>query len=276
MWHLPKPDLQKALDDVDVFENLGIITSAENPILKKLVLDYDNQKVVLTNNNSSTISNASEEKIFSSFQLTEAGRRLSGIRKDLFNNVRHNPYGSFCPYCGISEVSSLDHYMDKSTYKALTLCRLNLVPMCMLCNGPKSAKPYTDFINPYYLLDPGVEFFICNITILRNEVFYEFSIKDGIFDNSQTLALKKQIDAIGLNDRWGEAVISYLQDDIFSDKNTPQLLINSLPLLIQQKNSPKMLNHWKTAVLRGLEERISGSVTTAQIILDAVNNINYK
>lgn len=275
MWHLPKPDLKKTLDDVDVFESLGIITPAENPILKQMVRDYDNQNAVLTQQQKSTISPPTEKKIHSSFGLTEKGYRLYGIRQDLFNNVRQSPYGQYCPYCGINEIGSLDHYMDKSTHKAMALCRLNLVPMCMLCNGPKLAKPYTGFINPYYLSNPGVEFFVCNITIIANDIFFEFSIKNGVFDNSQTLALKNQINAIGLNDRWGRAVISYLQDDIFSEKNTPQSLIASLPLLIQQKNNPKMLNHWKTAVLRGLEERINGNDTTAQIIINAVNNKEY-
>ena len=276
MWHLPKPDLQETLNDVDVFQTLGIITSAENPVLKQLVRDYDNQNADLKQPQLSTIQDTTADKIHSSFSQTNAGHKLSGIREDLFHNVHHSQHDYYCPYCGISEISSLDHYMDKSTHKAMALCRLNLVPMCMLCNSSKSAKSYTNFINPYYLLDPGVEFFICNITIIGNDVFYEFSIKDGIFNNQQTLALKKQIDAIGLNDRWERAVISYLQDDILCNMPTPQSLITSLPLWIQNMtNTKKMLNHWKTAVLRGLEQRISGNVSTAQIIIDAVNNVDY-
>ncbi len=269
MWHLPKPDLQKTLDDVDVFEALGIITPAENSLLKQLVQDYDNQKADLTSLQLSTIPATTARKIFSNYNLTYSNRTLSGIRTDLYNAVHR------CPYCGVSEIESLDHYMDESTYEAMALCRLNLVPMCMKCNRYKSDKPYTDFVNPYYLSNPGVEFFICNITIIANDVFYEFSIKNGIFNNQKTLALKKQIDAIRLNDRWEKAVISYLQEDIFSKKITPQSLIASLPLLIQEKNNPKMLNHWKAAVLRGLEERINGSDITAQIIIDAVNNKKY-
>ena len=272
MWHLPKPDLQKTLDDVDVFESLGIITTAENPILKQLVREYDKQKAVMTLQQLSTIQTTTAEKIHSSFELTEKKHILSGIRQDLFNNVYQGPYGQYCPYCGISEIGSLDHYMDKKNHKALALCRLNLVPMCTLCNSKKSKQNYTDFVNPYYLSNPGVEFFICNITIIGGDVFYEFSIKKGIFDNSKTLVLRKQIDAIGLNSRWGRAVISYLQEDIFYKKITPQSLIASLPSLIQQKIDQEMLNHWKTAVLKGLEERISGNNITAQIIINAVTN----
>lgn len=269
MWHLPKPDLQETLDDVDVFQALGIITSAENPVLKQLVRDYNNQKADLTQQQLSTIPAVTAEKLFLNYNLTYKGQILSGIRTDLCNNIHR------CPYCGIGDIESLDHYMNESTYKAMALCRLNLVPMCMECNKNKSTKPYTAFINPYYLLNPGIEFFICNITIIGNDVFYEFSIKDGIFDNTQTIALKKQINAIGLNDRWKKAVISYLQEDIFSEKDTPQLLIAELPMLIQKKKNPKMLNHWKSAVLRGLDQRINGNIVTAQIIIDAVNNVDY-
>lgn len=269
VWHLPKPDLQKTLDDVDVFESLGIITSAENPVLKQLVCDYDNQNAVLTQSQISTISTSTADKIRLNYNLTHKGRKLSAIRRDLFNNV---PYNSYCPYCGISEFKSLDHYMDKSTYGTMALCRLNLVPMCMLCNGSKSTKPYTDFINPYYLLDPSVEFFICTITVCGNDIVYGFSIKKGVFTNQQTSALEEQIKEIGLNKRWKKAAISYLQENLFCDYNTPQSLIASLPSLIQKRTNSNMLNHWQTAVLRGLKQVINGNAATAQKILDAVNN----
>ena len=59
MWHLPKPDLQDTLNDVDAFENLGIITPAENPILKQLVQDYDNGDASLTNLQRAKISDYS-------------------------------------------------------------------------------------------------------------------------------------------------------------------------------------------------------------------------
>lgn len=269
MWHLPKPDLQETLSDVDLFERLGIITSAENPILKQLVWDYDNQNADLTPLQLSTIQSSTADKIYSNYEQTYKNRNLFSIRWDLSNTVYH------CPYCGISEPGTLDHYMSKSTYKALALCRLNLVPMCSCCNQSKSKSLYSDFFNPYYLVNPGVEFFICTINFRENDVVYIFSVKAGVFDEQQTLALNSQIDKIGLNDRWEKAVISYLQEDIFDQKDTPQSLIESLPSLIEKKTTPKWTNHWKTAVLRGLKQVINEDPAIAKKILDAVNNKEY-
>lgn len=270
MWHLPKPDLQDTLNDVDAFENLGIITPAENPILKRLVQDYDNGDASLTDRQRAKISPETAENIHAHYSDTYAGKRLFFIREELFKNV------TFCPYCGINGRGSLDHYMDKSTYKEMSLCRLNLVPMCMDCNRPKSDNPYTDFINPYYFVNPGVEFFICNIIIQNSDVVFYFSIKTNVLTPQQTTSLNNQISVIGLNDRWEKAVISYLQEDIFSDKDTPQILIASLPSLIEKKERDlQLFNHWKTAVLRGLNRVINGNTTIAKQILDAVNNKVY-
>ena len=269
MWHLPKPDLQKTLDDVDVFESLGIISSAENLTLKQLVNDYDNQKAFLTQQQLSTIKDSTAKEIHSNYELTHEGRRLSGIRHDLCKKV------GYCPYCGINQIQSLDHYMDESKYEAMALCRLNLVPMCMSCNGPKSKRSYTGFINPYYLSNPDVEFFICTITIDENDIVYNFSIKDGVFDEQQTLAIKNQINVIKLNERCTRAAILYLQNEIFKKETTPQSLIASLPSLIQERTTPKTLNHWQTAVLRGLQQTIDGNIAIAQQILKAVKNEEY-
>lgn len=269
MWHLPKPDLQDSLDDLDVFESLGIITPAEKPALEQLVRDYDKQKAELTPQQLSTIQPLTADKIYSNYELTYKKRILFSIRWDLSNKVHR------CPYCGISEPGTLDHYMSKSTYKALALCRLNLVPMCSCCNQSKSKSLYTDFFNPYYLVNPNEEFFTCTITFRENDVVYNFSVKADVFDEQQTLALNNQIDKIGLNDRWEKAVISYLQEDVFDQKDTPQSLIESLPSLIEKKMTPKMMNHWKTAVLRGLKQVINEDPAIAQKILDAVNNKEY-
>lgn len=269
MWHLPKPDLQDALNDLDVFVSLGIITPTEKPALEQLVRDYDEQKANLTPQQLSTIQPSTAENIYSNYELTYKKRTLFSIRFGLSNHVYH------CPYCGISEPGSLDHYMNKSTYKALALCRLNLVPMCTTCNGSKSKGPYTDFFNPYYFVNPDEEFFICNISFRENDIVYNFSIKAGVFDDQQTLALNNQISKIEMDGRWEKAVISYLSEDIFDQKDTPQMLIESLPSLIEKKTNPKMMNHWKTAVLRGLKQVINEDPAIAQKILDAVNNKEY-
>ncbi|MCF0215721.1 MAG: hypothetical protein HUK21_04550 [Fibrobacteraceae bacterium] len=271
MWHIPKPNLEETLDDVEEFARLGIITSAEIPALKQLVRDYDTQKANVTLQQLGNISSVSAKKIHDKYSETYAGKKLSIIRDDLFENI------AYCPYCGINERGSLDHYMAKSTYQALALCRLNLVPMCMICNRLKSNRSSVDFINPYYFVNPGVEFFVCTISLSRTDVVFSFSIKQNALPDCQlTNSLINQISVVDLSNRLDKAVVSYLQEDIFSENDSPQLLIASLPSLIQKKEqNVKMFNHWKTAVLKGLDRFIKGNVSVAQQVLDALNRQMY-
>lgn len=270
MWHLPKPDLQKAFDDVDVFEIFGIIKPVEKPILKRLVRDYDRQNAFLHHHQRRTISIDAAMKIHDHYCDTYVGKDLDYIRNELFERV------TFCPYCGVSGPQTLDHYMDKSTYQEMSLCRLNLVPMCWDCNRLKSTCSYHDFINPYYFDSQSTEFFVCTVKLLMSDIKFEFSIRNDIFDPITTNVLNKQINVIGSNGKWDRAVVSYLKEDVFSDKDTPSLLIASLSSLIQKKErDANLFNHWKTAVLRGLERVINENSSIAQQILDAVNNKIY-
>jgi len=70
-----------------------------------------------------------------------------------------------CPFCGIGQVSTLDHYLPKARYPQFSVVPLNLVPSCKDCNTGKSnaiavtagsqcLHPYFDqqnFINDQWL-----------------------------------------------------------------------------------------------------------------------------
>lgn len=42
-----------------------------------------------------------------------------------------------CPFCGISELSTLDHYLPKELYPEFSVFPKNLVPSCAVCNTRK-------------------------------------------------------------------------------------------------------------------------------------------
>lgn len=266
MWSLPKPDLTETLNDVDEFAKIGIIDASEVPALKKMVADYDSQNASLTIQQLGTISEATAKNIYSHFNDTQKGNRCFFIREKLFEKA------SCCPYCGISESGSLDHYMDKIDYKAMALCRLNLVPMCMRCNRPKSTLPYTDFVNPYYFAWQGIEFFLCDVKLVQSEISFIFSISSTNLNSQLFSRLNKQIQVIGLSDRLDKATVLYLRDNVFLDNDDPILLMKSLPSMIKKREKKlDLYNHWQTAVLRGLLRCINGNTGVAQQIIDAVS-----
>ncbi len=266
MWSLPKPDLTETLKDVDVFLTLGIINLNDVQALKQMVIDYDRQKASLTAQQLNTISGPTAQNIYDHFNDTQKRRRCFFIRDKLFEDV------TYCPYCGISEKGSLDHYMDKIDYKAMALCRLNLVPMCMRCNGTKSKLPYTDFINPYYFTWQNIEFFLCDVKLVQSEISFNFSISSTSLNPQLISQLNKQIQVIDLSNRLDSATVLFLRDTVFLDKDTPLSLMRSLPSMIKKREKkPYLYNHWQTAVLRGLQRCINGNVNVAQQIIDIVS-----
>ena len=246
MWSLPKPDLDETL--------------------KKMVTDYDSQNASLTTQQLNTISDETAQNIYDHFNDTQKGKRCFFIREKLFENA------DTCPYCGISESGSLDHYMDKKDYKAMALCRLNLVPMCMRCNRPKSTLPYTDFINPYYFTWPNIEFFLCDVKLVQSEISFIFSISSTSLNPQVADRLNEQIQVIDLSNRLDKATVLFLRDNVFLDNDTSLSLIESLPSMIKKREKkPYLYNHWQTAVLRGLQRCINGNVSVAEQIIDIVS-----
>lgn len=44
---------------------------------------------------------------------------------------------SICPYCGVRDVWTLDHYLPKSKYPSYVITPINLIPSCRECNSTK-------------------------------------------------------------------------------------------------------------------------------------------
>lgn len=57
-----------------------------------------------------------------------------------------------CPFCGIDDCTTLDHFLPKKKYLVLSTTPFNLIPCCYTCNmkkGDCDPAIETDFFNPY-------------------------------------------------------------------------------------------------------------------------------
>lgn len=76
-----------------------------------------------------------------------------GIRT-YYNAIKLSSEYNICPYCGVRNVSEVDHYLPKSKKISLSIAPLNLIPICHECNNKKGTHyPLTKdecFINPYF------------------------------------------------------------------------------------------------------------------------------
>lgn len=59
-----------------------------------------------------------------------------------------------CPFCGIGQVTTLDHYLPKSIFPIFSVLTSNLIPCCKDCNTGKSTSYATtkerQVLHPYY------------------------------------------------------------------------------------------------------------------------------
>ncbi|MCC7702247.1 HNH endonuclease [Janthinobacterium sp. GW460P] len=73
--------------------------------------------------------------------------------RDYYNQIKIlAPLGK-CPYCGFGHVSTLDHFLPKARYPALSILPANLVPSCSDCNKGKGSPVInrkTQGLHPYF------------------------------------------------------------------------------------------------------------------------------
>lgn len=255
MWTLRKPDLRKAKKDIDVvLAHCKKLGAGDKPLLEQLYDDYDNGGGVATPlqllplDGKKDIIRGQYAKTTGKQPGKRANNHLVYIRTELNKNVVK------CPYCSVNAPQQLDHYMDKSHYGQLAVCRLNLVPLCGTCNNKKGEKPYTDFVHPYYQRFPAADFLVADCKIVKNRVVAKFLIdRVALGDNALADKIEKQIVHISLRQRLQKATTEFLSQTFLSFCGSTDAELKSF--LNQHLLNTSALygrNDWRTALLRGL------------------------
>jgi hypothetical protein len=85
---------------------------------------------------------------------------MTALRGDLLKRISV----ARCPFCGISESSTLDHYLPKEQYPEFSVFPQNLVPSCAVCNTRKRDRILEEgtnvrmFLHPCYDVIPDLAF----------------------------------------------------------------------------------------------------------------------
>lgn len=88
-----------------------------------------------------------------------------------------------CPFCGVSEPGTLDHYLPKEAYPEFSVFALNLVPSCAMCNSRKRTLIVTRntgirmFLHPYFDEIPVQSFLTVQIELRPDNLLLSFSIR---------------------------------------------------------------------------------------------------
>ena len=269
MWTVGnKPTLAQALGDIDELVNhCRGLNNGHKSMLAKLYSQYHLHRGYAIPGELRPLEDV-KDIIHGQYKSKMTGsNNLAYVRRELRALV------DLCPMCGINEPNTLDHYMNEGDYGQLACCRLNLVPVCGLCNRTKHDDPYTDFVHAFYDQYLDVDFLITTITVKNNKVGMIFSIDQNALGNTD-LARRtaSQFAKLGLNDRLHKAGILFVNDMIggFVCTNDRELAAS----LLQKETFLKVKNgrnDWRTSIVRGLRQCAAFNMQVVNAMRDPFN-----
>lgn len=171
------------------------------PTVKVRYDEYDTHANHLENLTMSTITGVNADALIKCY--TSKTNEMSILRDELL----YPDIEDFdaCPFCGIGEPTTLDHYLPKEEFPEFSVLAKNLIPICGVCNSNYKGSIWIEngkrlFIHTYYDIIPD-EYFLNALITVTNKVAIEFlpiSVANepyfsGLFDNHfKKLALKKR------------------------------------------------------------------------------------
>lgn len=224
------------------------LSDTDKSVLKVLYEQYDAQDGFITHEQHDNLVSYKAEAIKGQYEKTYKGKVHYYLRDSLMKDVYK------CPYCSINQPSTLDHYMPKSDYPALSMCRLNLVPMCPECNRKKNDYPYGDFIHSYYQSFPDCIFLKATADIQGRRIIINFYLDEASISDAALLTkLKNQIKRIDLLGRLNRESTSFVEDLCAQWDYSLNIGFRSwLTLRCSYYERTYGLNDWRTAAIAAI------------------------
>ena len=253
MWNLPKPDLNDSIDDLKkIVGHPKTFEDKHRPSVETLYHQYDAQKGMVTKNQHEAVEEKARDAIYGAYKQTSRNAIHGPIKQAIL------AASNKCPMCAVGNANTLDHFFEKSKYKALSMMRQNMVPMCRDCNSFREYNKVepSDFIHAYYDILPT------DVQWLKVRITYASGAISAIFypDNSVLTDLilfhkiSKTIDGIEFNATIGKELHSFMSSTLSGNVGSDM----ALRILIMdkaaghQRNPAFGLNHWKTVLLTEL------------------------
>lgn len=114
-----------------------------------------------------------------------------------------------CPFCGISESSTLDHYLPKEQYPEFSVFPKNLVPSCAVCNTRKRDRILDEgtdvrlFLHPCFDAIPDLAFLTVRTRMEEDALVLSYRLTRPAGMTVRTFEhLKSHFGLLGLADRY--------------------------------------------------------------------------
>lgn len=122
-----------------------------------------------------------------------------------------------CPFCGISESSTLDHYLPKEQYSEFSVFPKNLVPSCAVCNTRKRDRIVDEgtnvrmFLHPCYDVIPDTAFLSVRARMEEDALVLSYRLTRPAGMALQTFQrLRSHFDQLDLADRYRRMGLEHL------------------------------------------------------------------
>lgn len=256
------------IDENDLLDQIIQSKQASNRIILENIKsaifeDYcnysDNERKLENLVADTRISNVEKELLQSSYkQGKKIGEIKSRIRKGMPDAIQEK-----CPYCMLSEPTTLDHYLDKGSFPEYSVYTKNLVPCCPRCNTLKGSKFLSEngkrmFISFYFDEIPQYSFLKIYIGIKDNIPYVEqFAI---IFEEEKEVneIIEMHYEKLKLFDRYklpiSNRLSSLLNEIKANDGYSVDKLKEVIELRIQIAEEIYGNNFWETCLYRGVLE----------------------
>lgn len=275
MWILPKPLLEEALADINkiiaVDTESNVLERADAVALNKLYRLYDRNHGTITDAEDKTLTLSKRNALYNLYDKTQQGGKLSYIRTSLMSLV------DYCPMCGIAPPSQLDHQMPKEDFRSLSVCRLNLVPTCGVCNNKKRKGDPSDFVHAYYNHElRNIPFFEIEIhsSPATRRMSWKFRINRRIIGNDALAdKVEHQIGVIKLFRRLYRET-NILLSDILSTTITTQVQLDTILSYEYRKYERYGMNDWRRVFLRSLIDSPHFTIAEANEYALRIQQIN--
>ena len=152
-----------------------------------------------------------QNALSSNFDRLSKGNPCEDIRFEVLATSR----AGLCPYCRLSEATTIDHILEKVDFPEFSILRENLAPCCPNCNGRKEAtrRQNPRGLHLYYQGFPTVPFLDVRIAVGSVAVNYDFSISTSSTPDRVWLQeVEVHFRRMNLATRFGNGAISVMSD----------------------------------------------------------------
>lgn len=172
-----------------------------------------------------------------------------------------------CPFCGISESSTLDHYLPKERYPEFAIFPKNLVPSCTVCNTRKSTRILeagTDvrmFLHPCYDTIPDAAFLAVRTRMEAGDLILSYRLTRPEGMAARTFRhLQSHFTELDLADRYRRMGLEHLGGQYpalrraYGVAETAERVIEKLIEGAQDFEEVEGPNYWLAKLYRALAE----------------------